>query len=182
VQISGSEPRPERTPPPRAAAKLELFSEANEAMRGRKPKPSVLKAIQGNPGKRAIAGGEPQPLPGIPSCPPHLHADAREEWDRITAELAKLGLLCQVDRAALAAYCGAYGTWISAAKLCQSVVYQSKTGLIKVNPAVRVQHDAMILMHKFLSEFGLSPASRSRIQLGEQTPQDEFDEFLRSAG
>ena len=151
-------------------------------MRGRKPKPTALKLAQGNVGKRRINASEPKPDLGIPSCPDHLALAARIEWDRITVELSKMGLLAQADRAAIAAYCAAYGRWVEAEKVCSKGVVYKHGDLIKVNPAVRVANDAMLLMHKYLSEFGLSPASRCRIHISEKPPEDEYESFLPKGG
>src|ERR1041384_4289249 len=95
-------------------------------MRGRRPTPTRLKMLTGNPGKRPLNGDEPRPDENIPECPPELgpvaraewdrlHGErappgggrgARAEWDRLVGELAALRLLTNLDRAALAAYCG----------------------------------------------------------------------------
>ena len=72
-------------------------------MRGRKPKPTRLKLLEGNPGKRRINGQEPQPPWTLPSCPAHLSPSAKAEWKRLAKTLNAVGLLTQVDRAALAA-------------------------------------------------------------------------------
>ena len=77
-------------------------------MRGRRPKPTRLKVLTGNPGKRPLNPDEPKPERAIPECPAELGPVARREWDRLGKELASLGLLTNLDRAALAAYCGAY--------------------------------------------------------------------------
>src|SRR5438067_3785806 len=77
-------------------------------MRGRRPKPTRLKMLTGNPGKRPLNHDEPRPEANIPECPPELGPLARQEWDRLVGELAALRLLTNLDRAALAAYCGAY--------------------------------------------------------------------------
>jgi phage terminase small subunit len=61
-------------------------------MAGRRPEPTALKELAGNPGKRALNTNEPQPG-GIPKCPPHLDKIAKAEWKRIAAELTTLGLL-----------------------------------------------------------------------------------------
>ena len=74
-------------------------------MRGRKPKPTRLKLIEGNPGRRPIRGDEPQPPASQPTCPAHLSPTAKAEWKRLAQSLNAIGLLTQVDRAALAAYC-----------------------------------------------------------------------------
>ena len=71
--------------------------------RGRKPKPTHLKLIEGNPGKRPIRTGPERPITTMPEPPDHLNADARTEWDRVAHGLHALRLLETVDRAALAA-------------------------------------------------------------------------------
>src|SRR5258705_6840887 len=80
-------------------------------MRGRRPKPTRLKMLTGNPGKRRLNEDEPRPNPNIPECPPELGPVARAEWDRLVDELAVLRMLTNLDRAALAAHCGAYALW-----------------------------------------------------------------------
>lgn len=47
-------------------------------MQDRKPKPSALKELEGNPGKRAVNKKEPKPEVLIPSCPNHLTGVARQ--------------------------------------------------------------------------------------------------------
>ena len=83
-------------------------------MRGRKPQPTALRRARGNPGKRAYNEAEPQPPKDLPDCPPHLSDVARAEWDRVAVTLHDIGVLTKVDRAALAAYCQAYGRWVEA--------------------------------------------------------------------
>ena len=75
---------------------------------GPKAKPTKLRELEGNPGKRTLPE-EVESEPGIPARPTFLKGAAKKEWERIAPELYKLGLLSKVDRAALAAYCQAYG-------------------------------------------------------------------------
>jgi phage terminase small subunit len=63
-------------------------------VRGRKPKPTRLKLIEGNPGKRATNQHEPRPEPKVPTCPAHLCPAAKAEWKRLAQELFVLGI-CQ---------------------------------------------------------------------------------------
>src|SRR5690349_19276749 len=88
-------------------------------MRGRRPKPTRLKMLTGNPGNRPLHADEPKPEEAIPECPPELGPVARAEWDRLVVELAALRLLTNLDRAALAAYCGAYALWAEAMEAIQ---------------------------------------------------------------
>jgi len=81
-------------------------------MAGRKPKPTKLKILQGNPGKRKIPPNEPKPATKMPKCPPHLDKMARKEWRRFSPTLARLGLITEVDGSAFAAYCDQFSRWI----------------------------------------------------------------------
>jgi len=49
-------------------------------MRGRKPKPTQLKLLEGNRGHRPINGAEPKPPGAQPTCPTHLSPTAKAEW------------------------------------------------------------------------------------------------------
>ena len=46
-------------------------------MRGRRPKPTRIKALTGNPGKRPLNAHEPRPEPALPDCPPELSPAAQ---------------------------------------------------------------------------------------------------------
>jgi phage terminase small subunit len=83
-------------------------------MRGRKPKPTHLKLVTGNPGKRKLNASEPMPAPALPEPPFHLGEEARTEWKRVAEDLYRLGVLTEIDRVVLAAYCQAYGRWVRA--------------------------------------------------------------------
>ena len=80
-------------------------------MKGRKPKPTALKRLNGNPGRRPLINSEPQVTLGGFSCPRHLNDEARREWHRVVHDLKDAGVLARVDRAALEAYCVSYARW-----------------------------------------------------------------------
>ena len=134
---------------------------------GRKPKPTALKLVHGNPGKRPLNEHEPQPMIEIPKMPDHLSAEAAAEWNRVTGELATLGLLANIDRAALAAYCQAYGRWVEAEAAIRRIGLLAKTtsGNVIQNPLVGIANRAMELMYRFMTEFGMTPSSRSRLSV-----------------
>jgi len=83
-------------------------------MRGPKPKPTALKMVMGNPGKRRLNHLEPKPRLVIPTCPAHLQPTAKAEWKRLARQMHQLGVLSELDRAVLAAYCQAYSRWVEA--------------------------------------------------------------------
>lgn len=151
--------------------------------RGPTPKPSAMKALEGNPGKRALNKLEPKLDLKMPSCPKHLSPEAKKEWRRISKELIAVGLLTLVDRAALAAYCQTWARWVEAEEKINTpgfeTVCSTDKGYEHVNPWVQVSNSALKQMKAFLTEFGLTPASRSRIVVAQPKEEDPFDEFLR---
>lgn len=153
-------------------------------MPGRRPKPTALKEIQGNPGKRPLNKREPKPK-GTPTCPSHLDDEARKEWRRLSKELTSLGLLTSVDRSALAAYCSAYSAWVDAETFLAKYgkVIKSPSGYAMPNPYVSIRNQSLDQMRKFAIEFGLTPASRSRLQVEPQSQEpDPFAAFMQSIG
>lgn len=134
-------------------------------MRGRKPKPTRLKLLEGNPGKRPISGREPQPPASQPSCPAHLSPTAKAEWKRLAQTLNRIGVLTQVDRAALAAYCQAYGRWVEAEKKLQEtpVLLKTPAGYVQQSPWLTVANKQLELMVRYMAELGLTPSARSRL-------------------
>jgi P27 family predicted phage terminase small subunit len=101
--------------------------------------------------------------------------------------LSASGLLTSGDRAALAAYCSAWSRWVTAEERIQIsglVIIASKSGYPIPNPFVGIANTALDQMRKFLIEFGMTPASRSRINLIEDTTPkgDAFQAFMSSIG
>ena len=50
------------------------------ATRGRKPKPTAMKELEGNPGKHPLNTSEPKPNKKAPACPKWLEPEAKKEW------------------------------------------------------------------------------------------------------
>ena len=163
-------------------------------MSGPPRKPTKLKELEGNPSKRTLNKFEPQPKVEIPLCPVHLCSEARAEWKRIIPELERLGLISKVDRAALAAYCQAYGRWVKAEKALKAIedkfkntnaggglCYQTPKGYWVMQPLVGVANKSLEQMHKFLIEFGMTPASRSRISVNAPGSEDPLDKLLSTS-
>ncbi len=153
-------------------------------MRGRKPKPTALKLLEGNPGKRPVNDREPVAPDGVPECPDYLDDVARSEWFHTSSVLKDMGLLSRADRAALAAYCVAYSRWVAAeaqVKKYGTIVKSPAKGFPMKSPYLTVADQAMESMRKFMVEFGLTPSSRSRIKVPNKSEAaDEFDLFVEA--
>lgn len=134
-------------------------------MRGRKPKPTAMKLAAGNPGKRRLNPHEPRPVTAIPDCPNHLSATAREEWERLATYLHELKIITALDRSAFAAYCQAYGRWVEAEEKLKETppLLKTPSGYVQPSPWLSIANKNLELMHKYMSELGLSPTSRTRV-------------------
>lgn len=67
-------------------------------MAGRKPKPTAVKKLEGNPGKRKLNTKEPVPAKGMPACPDWLMPEAKKEWERLAKLMNQMGVLTEVGR------------------------------------------------------------------------------------
>lgn len=140
-------------------------------MPGRKPKPTALKLVQGNPGRRPLNKKEPKPPATMPPKPKHLSGFASEAWDRIAPELHRAGLLSKIDGAGLELLVCAYDDWRAANALvvAEGLTYECETAgggsMVRARPEVAMRSDAWRRVRAILAEFGLTPASRSRIDV-----------------
>lgn len=81
------------------------------ATRGRKPTPTAIKELEGNPGKRKLNENEPKPKKKAPSCPKWLEPEAKKEWRRLSKQMEQIVIFTEVDMASFAGYCQAYARW-----------------------------------------------------------------------
>ena len=150
-------------------------------MAGRPPKPTKLKMLQGNPGRRPLPENEPQPTVAIPTRPGWLSVEAKHEWRRLAPELERLELLTLVDRGAFAAYCQSWGLYVDAVKdlLENGTIFVTAKGYQSPRPSVGMMVKMLSAMSRFGGKFGLSPSDRAKIDLPKPAKGDEFSEFLR---
>ena len=137
-------------------------------MRGRKPKPTAIKVLAGNPGRRPVNKAEPRfHVPErTPSPPAFLSDTAAEVWRDLGKLLRDAGLFTVVDRYALAMFCAVAARWMEAERKLQQAgaVITSEAGGMYQNPWLHVANKAWGQMRQMLSEFGLTPAERSRLK------------------
>lgn len=136
---------------------------------GPPPKPTALKLLDGNPGKRPLNNREPKPQVRLPRPPAEISVAARREYFRLGRMLARLGVMTEADGMGLAALVQSWARWLEAQRVLNPIQFVTKEGEnIVVNPLLkpllRASHDAQEEYVRLLSEFGLTPASRSRIK------------------
>jgi P27 family predicted phage terminase small subunit len=150
-------------------------------MRGRKPTPSELRRLRGNPGRRPMKNEAQPPISErVPRPPVHLFGSARKEWFKIAPLLHEVGLLTNLDTRALEGYCMNYGRWVEAEEEIRrtGTVIRSKNGQPTISPYVRIANDSYQAWTKALIEFGMTPSSRSRVTISKPEEPDAFQLFL----
>ena len=168
-------------------------------MKGPPRTPTKLKLLRGTLKAGTTAANEVQPAISLPECPSHLGEIAKAEYDRVGKELYTLGLLTKLDKALLAGYAEAYADWVDASGRCvgpngkdlkvlktgEKLTYDAAGNIIErsggnyfENPYYSIKKRSAEQMHKFGTEFGLSPSSRARLSGKAKETENAFEGFL----
>lgn len=163
-------------------------------MAGRKPQPTHLKLVKGNTRKDRTNQSEPKPPTGMPTRPAYLASNpSRAAWARFSKILADMGVLTIADGDALGRMCEVYAQVQALQRDVNDLghTYEAErrvdketgqpidgTGTIKARPEVAMLSDADRRLRAYLTDFGLTPASRSKVSAvpGDQAgkAKDEF--------
>ena len=145
-----------------------------------KPTPTALRLIKGNPGKRAINKNEPKPTRGVPKCPAHLDAKAKTAWAKLCKSLDEMGILTLADQYALEVLVSIYARIRDLQKAVKdygSTTYTtiSTAGekVVKAYPEVSQLEKAESLFRSYLTEFGLTPSARTKVEASEKENKDD---------
>ncbi len=140
-------------------------------------RPAGLRLLGGRSEGRDSGGREVKPPPAFRRIPPRpptwLSREAKAEWKRVLPGLSRLDLVKEEDRAALAAYCETWATWVEAIRevrkkgLTVENTAVRKDGTVSTwvtkNPAVAVAEKASSQLRAWCHDFGLTPAGESHV-------------------
>ena len=136
-------------------------------MRGRRPKPTHLKELEGNPGKRRLNKDEPQSEGDLYEAPEWMSETQREGWAYATTN-APYGLLKQLDRCVLAIWVVAEDLHREAAEKIAQYGLLTKSphaGLPLQSPYLAILNKQAQIMLRARAELGFSPSGRARVQV-----------------
>jgi P27 family predicted phage terminase small subunit len=150
-------------------------------------KPTQMKIIQGTFRKDRAPKKEPQPekVLEIPRPPSHLSKYAKKAWKYIAGELVEKGILTIIDTLALEACCEAYGQY----RLAYEAVFRPvdpETGKkgkrtfadymrgrnSQTMPEYVSMKGAWATFKSYLTEFGMTPASRTKLEISEKRGEE----------
>jgi len=152
---------------------------------GRRPQPTKLKIMRGDPGKRNAKKklkSEPQPELSALDAPPSLSEVALAVWRRKAPALARCGILTVSDRDALERYCHTTEMWHECRESIKANGLSSATaaGGSKGNPEVAALRGFSADLLAIEREFGMTPSARSGMVVNREEEADPLDEFIRA--
>jgi P27 family predicted phage terminase small subunit len=150
-------------------------------MKGRKPKPTARKKLEGNPGKRKINRREPQPRMSADIEPMLINAIGTAFRNCYWDMLHEMRILTDADVAAFEMMAVHYAFAFRAAQIVEreGLIIFDQFGQLHKHPAMQILRDNSALFKSYAAEFGMTPSARSRIQvpLPNEMNQLELDLF-----
>lgn len=153
-------------------------------------KPTNLKVLEGNRGRRNLPVDEPKPRPIEPEMPEYLDEEARRVWKQLAPYLVKNGLLTEADGINFSLLC-------QTASFLKRIIIALNTENIsliqkieKPDPDGGVRYEMKgsplevqfrlesNLFHKLAGEFGLSPRGRVGLSVG-MGDSDEGEDLIK---
>lgn len=90
---------------------------------GAKPKPTAMRLVEGNPGRRKLNDNEPKfEVLKLDSAPGDLSEEARRLWFSLGNQLCRIGLLQVVDTNIFWRYCDTFAKWLRITRFLESMV------------------------------------------------------------
>lgn len=148
--------------------------------------PTNLVVLRGNPSKRPINKKEPKPPSGVPPIPKHFSKQEKYWFKRLGEELDCMNVISTLDGMALELLIGAYVEWRKHRDVLEqegeTYTTTTMTGdtLIKAHPRVAMMADSWKRLRGMMAEFGMTPASRSKVNTGGAGEVDPLEEFLKA--
>ena len=152
-------------------------------------KPTELKRIEGTYRKDRAVKNEVMPALSLESAPPgDLNEWGAALWRKIYKHYAPLGVLTTIDEDSLLVMCSQFGIYCEACDLLaaqglqiEKEIYNQKGELVGTeninNPVYKIVSDSFKNYKSMCMEFGMTPASRTRISAPEKVEVSKFGEF-----
>lgn len=145
---------------------------------GRPRKPTQLAILHGDGKKNPSRVNRAAPHPPGEMVRPDLSEPARHVWDLVAGPLERAGVLTPVDVPLFAELCEA----LIVARLARVNATREAAGKLVTQPGAAspttVWHKSMAIVNMLASQFGMTPAARARLVVGEGTGGASSDDLL----
>jgi phage terminase small subunit len=154
-------------------------------MRGRKPVPTTLRKLHGNPRKVGLPKFEPKPDGDLSTAPEWLTEEQKTGWAYALTN-SPPGMLKQIDRSVLVVWAVAEDLHRQAATAqaqvgllmrvkTRATMNQDDPGVPAASPYINIINQQAKIMLKAASESGFTPVSRPRVYGGPSLPGPNFN-------
>ena len=153
------------------------------AKRGPRPKPTEVKRLRGNPGKRALNKREPTPKGHAPTIPAHLDEESKKAWRWLVKTLREMNILAVSDVAIMTLYSDVWGQYVAVRRKLAPLgehqfIAKSTKGVFYMNPLLNVEAMLKKQLMQCLRELGLSPSARSGLSVNSDKAADPMAALL----
>lgn len=119
---------------------------------GRRPKPTAIHILNGNPSRKKLNKNEPRPPAGDIVKPEWLSAATGAIWDEVAPICLAMGTLTTADVFSLVCLCGLQAT------MRRNEQTRGTEGFSE-----RLERDTAIALRPYYELFGLTPSARARL-------------------
>jgi len=153
-------------------------------MRGRKPKPTQLKKLAGNPGHRKLSLDDMRPEVAAPVMPSGATKTMREFYKQHAQPLADLRVVTTADATAFHMMATHFDVALDAARRVrkEGLTRIDVLGRMHKHPLLQVFRDNSKAFLAYAVEFGMTPSARSGVQLVPSDRQMTLEEILFGDG
>lgn len=159
-------------------------------MPGRRPDPTAIRIIKGNPQKKPLPKNEPKfKKPDERLTPKEYLGDSADImgeqslkiWDIITPDLHGAGVLTKGDYMAAIGLCNTLSDYFEARRMINKggQFYKDSDGKIKVARWVGRANEAWREALSQMASFGMTPSDRTRIKSVLDDDREEDNPFIR---
>ncbi len=156
---------------------------------GRRPQPTALTVLRGNPSRKKLNENEPRPPAGDIAKPGRLSPGAVVAWEELAPVCLAMGTLTTADVSAFATLCELRAT------LDLTMVEKGREGFsafllttmvdsagnehqnIKEHPSIRLERNTAAALRPYYEKFGLEPVARARISVSKVKAEEPVSKW-----
>jgi len=153
-------------------------------MAGRPRKPSALKVLQGTQRKDRVNKNEPKPPAIKTPVPDYLSEIGKQAYAEFMEILHQMQIFTVADAPNLQQLVETWAEWRELNELVKkngfTITQITAAGepMVRPNPEVMMRSDASKRLRNLLTDFGMTPASRSKVSAQEVEQADPLEEFM----
>ena len=142
----------------------------------RKRTPDALKIVAGTARPDRMNPDAPQAASGVSDPPEWLSEGAAERFNQLSAIALDLGIASPVDQCAQALLASRLDEIERLTAIIEDGghTFLTETGMVRARPEVGMRNEAMRHAQSLLCEFGLTPATRSKVSAAKSQTENPF--------